>query len=504
MSLIKTNICMSYPVKWDMYDIANNYVQNFIDALGTERFGRDFSVTLEGNVITLSAPTGFAAEWLYYLGASTKREDKEKNAGGFGEGFKIAALCTLRDLHLDVEMESRDWSLRVTQVAGTIAKKEVSLLAYEVTSRPEKEESVLRLSGEDDEVLRELFRRIERAKNDFFYEGNPLVGPALYVGKGVAIYESTVPPKDKIYSRGSLFARHQVRATFRLPLMFVHDTYERSGDDRDRRYYEWWDIKDCIMQIVGDIPPKAAYQVLCAMQAYWNNTVEKGIRGYRWYFLLRHLCYRCSLSREVIDLFHKEYPLLVALPDTLYEAHEKNLSFEWYRLNKKEGSRLVQSFFCTYLGFKNVCVLCEEAGGLETERNPSRQEKKKIQLLEAGARDLLGDLIGLSSYPTCTVITSKNSPLLGETSLKLIKGKKEKNAYGLKAVHESVRVCLMESVLKGGYYQALAVYGHELLHRYGGDESASFRKALCLMNQLLYEGWGRLVPYEEKWRAVEG
>ena len=71
--LIRLNIAMSYPVKWDERKIMNNFVQNFYDALGAERFGERFRNRMEGTMLTLSADEGFAEDWLFYLGASSKR-----------------------------------------------------------------------------------------------------------------------------------------------------------------------------------------------------------------------------------------------------------------------------------------------------------------------------------------------------------------------------------------------------------------------------------------------
>ncbi|MCM1235953.1 MAG: hypothetical protein NC489_38170 [Ruminococcus flavefaciens] len=39
---IKLNLVMTYPVRWSVEHIMQDYVQNFYDALGAENFARDF------------------------------------------------------------------------------------------------------------------------------------------------------------------------------------------------------------------------------------------------------------------------------------------------------------------------------------------------------------------------------------------------------------------------------------------------------------------------------
>lgn len=39
----KLNLVMSYPVKWTIFAVMRDYVQNFYDAVGADRFGKDFS-----------------------------------------------------------------------------------------------------------------------------------------------------------------------------------------------------------------------------------------------------------------------------------------------------------------------------------------------------------------------------------------------------------------------------------------------------------------------------
>ena len=111
---------MSYPINWSIYSVMNNFVQNFYDALKHENFMEHFEYKFEENTIILKSDVGFSKEWLFFMGASSKREKERKYAGKFGEGFKVASLVAYRDFGLGIQMESRDWRLSVTEAEDEI------------------------------------------------------------------------------------------------------------------------------------------------------------------------------------------------------------------------------------------------------------------------------------------------------------------------------------------------------------------------------------------------
>jgi hypothetical protein len=85
-------------VKWDAFKVLRDFLQNFYDAVGEEKWSEQFSHRVkEGTLLFHARDVGFSYDWLVPIGASTKREERGKYAGFFGEGFKIASLCALRD-----------------------------------------------------------------------------------------------------------------------------------------------------------------------------------------------------------------------------------------------------------------------------------------------------------------------------------------------------------------------------------------------------------------------
>ena len=89
---IPSSVTTAWGVQWDETQIARDIIQNFFDA------NRDNISSIEINIINqndviISAPNKFNLERLFYLGSEKGKDD----IGQYGEGFKAAATCLLRD-----------------------------------------------------------------------------------------------------------------------------------------------------------------------------------------------------------------------------------------------------------------------------------------------------------------------------------------------------------------------------------------------------------------------
>ncbi len=71
----KLNILMTYPVSWTPRMVFRDYIQNFFDAVGSEQFGEQFLYDYDeqAGILKMEAAAAFDKEWLYFVGASTKR-----------------------------------------------------------------------------------------------------------------------------------------------------------------------------------------------------------------------------------------------------------------------------------------------------------------------------------------------------------------------------------------------------------------------------------------------
>lgn len=88
---LTSSVTSSWGVDWNEDMIARDLMQNFFDA-NREQLD-DVSVSDSGRDITVSAPTVFNLDRLFYLGS----EKGEDDVGHYDEGFKVAAVCLLRN-----------------------------------------------------------------------------------------------------------------------------------------------------------------------------------------------------------------------------------------------------------------------------------------------------------------------------------------------------------------------------------------------------------------------
>lgn len=105
-------VTTGWGVNWDEDYIARDLMQNFFDA------NRDcldkVIVNNYGSEVIITAPTPFNLERLFYLGS----EKGEDDVGQYGEGFKAAATCLLRDYDVTpIALSGRD--VAVLRVADT-------------------------------------------------------------------------------------------------------------------------------------------------------------------------------------------------------------------------------------------------------------------------------------------------------------------------------------------------------------------------------------------------
>ena len=97
-----SSVTTSWGVNWSETYSARDIMQNFIDA-NRERLS-EVKVLVEGTKVTITAPAGFELERLFYFGS----EKGDGDVGKYGEGFKAAAVCLLRDHGIEPIMTSGD------------------------------------------------------------------------------------------------------------------------------------------------------------------------------------------------------------------------------------------------------------------------------------------------------------------------------------------------------------------------------------------------------------
>jgi len=229
-SIINLNLITTYPVKWDIYKILRDFVQNFYDSVPNTEFHKRFSYEFtDGNLIMKCNNVSYNYEWLLHIGASSKTNNEEKAfAGYFGEGFKVASLCAMRDYDLGIKTSSSNWSINVIEAEINIDGNASKSLAYELEIFDKSaEDTILILSNFKEEYLEVFYS----ALYSFYYEENPLLGEKIYSNNNCSIYHRSNVQKHYTYpssynssGEGIIFAALQARGSIREPLIFCYHT----------------------------------------------------------------------------------------------------------------------------------------------------------------------------------------------------------------------------------------------------------------------------------------
>ena len=503
--LIPLNIVMTYPVHWSKYKIFRDFLQNFYDSVGCDSWHNRFNLQYDEHTNTASMwidGVSFSYEWLLHIGASTKT-NSSGNAGYFGEGFKIASLCALRDYHLNIHMASGDWSLAVISTEQTLDGQTISMLAYEVERRPPVEQSSLEISP----LSRQDFDLLKASMHGFYYPENPLLGLELWRGESGAVYElgqgnydSCLPLTYKYGRKGPVFCNYQLRGSspFRLAVC-LHDY---KNNDRDRQELYDFDIIKIFERIAYKVTPEAAMAMLEAMRRYWGSHSVKRFDIKSWEATINELIRKVSSSQKCTDEFRRKHPQLFCLKPirTMHERNRRSQARSWLS-EQSENVPLVQDEF-TRLGYPLLEEACEKAGGFTQNDLPNSTESMAFDLLERVLKDSCQGFFCDIQTPRHHVIMNKSASWQG---MAIIFKKKRSllNSYGLNVKYDLSDVYLKKYLFqKGCFTEALSVYVHERCHIFGGDSSRSFSLALTQAFELLLSHASVISEAQSQWEAI--
>ncbi|MEL6492902.1 MAG: hypothetical protein AAFQ95_23380 [Cyanobacteria bacterium J06621_3] len=503
---ISINLVYDYPVRWSQFKVLRDFVQNFYDAVQWPNWDSKFSYTLDNSVLTLKASdVGFSYDWLLHIGASTKRETSGEYAGYFGEGFKIAALCALRDYGWQIEVCSRDWALTVITTDINVDEQHLQSLAYRVERRSATStDTILRISPFDDAAL------LESVLLSFYYPTNPLFGEKIYEGSDCAVYLRSKVQKPRGYpatttgshGKGIVFASYQALGSFQYPLVFCLHDYRHN--DRERNSFFQMDVIRIIHRVVSKLPPAASSVVLQSLKGRWYDRPRKKYDFESWYDIVATLVRSVSRAAEETLAFRETHlNLLVAHQvkrNDLQKYNCRRQALDWLK-NSEQSFRLVQSAFAG-MGYPTLESVCEQHKGFSLTRQPHTQEKKRIEMLETFVQTLIPEVFSLVELPPCQIIKSESAAWMGMANCIPIKSTQQK-FRGIPIRYQLPYVALKSSLLHSATFgSALSTYLHELAHMFGGDRSAAFSHALSELMEITLSNARLVAKWQEKWESL--
>lgn len=127
---LTSSVTTSWGVDWNEIYIARDLMQNFFDA-NREQLSK-IQVLVEGTKVTLSGPSKFELARLFYLGS----EKGDGDIGQYGEGFKAAAVCLLRDHGIEAIAVSGDQVVYLRVDSEKISGTQLHPVVYDFFRSP--------------------------------------------------------------------------------------------------------------------------------------------------------------------------------------------------------------------------------------------------------------------------------------------------------------------------------------------------------------------------------
>jgi len=508
MKQINLNIMFSYPVHWSKQEVFRDLIQNFYDDAGAEQFGELFKHIYTpaendaancGNLKLYMKSKGFSYEWLLYIGASTKQEDPGKYAGFYGEGFKMAVLCALRDYHWGISVCSQNWSLKVITTESFINNKRLLQLAYELEEREMSfNETTLTISN----IKQEDVGLFEDTVQTFYYPANPLFGELIFKNDYTAIYKRSGVQKPKSFpftfecdGDGIMFLCFQARGSFYLPVVLCNHRFKT--EDRERKQIYLGTVQDVILDMVDSINIKAALFLLEQLEKYWYDYPDTHSDTDSWYSVVGKLVRKIQFDDNAISDFRSKYPNLAVCEKAtnFHMRNQKKQALAWKKLYMPD-TRLVQDRFYLF-NYQSIVTLCDKSGGFNNTRLPTKRENKPLAILRETANRILAGFI--LNFPPCFIIENNTSVYSGTASTRRAETIKI-NSKGYRVRYDLVRIEIKKSLLvHDGFSDAFSTYCHELCHCFGTDASQSFSSALTEVMALMIKNQHTLKKAKVKW-----
>jgi hypothetical protein len=467
----------SWGVHWDEEFIARDLLQNFYDA-NRERLA-EVTVEAKDGLLTVSAPAPFELDRLFYFHS----EKGEGDVGQYGEGFKAAVACLLRQEGVLFAQSSGSHVLRIS-----VEPTGFRPLVYDYFSHEsDREGTAMMVRGASPQFARQM----REGMSHFFHGGNPLVGEELLRHHSFAVHRSTT-------SDGYVFYRGLRRAMMPgLPLVLVLNGVKKEveklvGQDRDRNAFGE-KILDAFYNVWAKEFFASRYErqriAVEAARAYW----EKG------HPLLARIASKFRYNErwseaQSLELFGEKF-FAVTSPRSLSmndRIEVERLETEWGRAGRHHVPEYFRRFGVphaeTTLAERKVRA-AKEAKDSELRR-PSPAENAQLEFLATVVRGLAPHIMSAFDRATTVYIVARTEVLLGEL--------RRNRGYRVREVF------LSEAFFEEDFAGGLAIFLHEHAHIFGGDGSRGFTDELTDLLATVLRCRDILVTPAERWSDLRG
>jgi hypothetical protein len=481
---LESSVTTAWGVKWDEEWISRDITQNFFDA-NRDKLD-EILVEVEGTAVTISAPEEFDINRLFYLG-SDKDDD---NIGEYGEGFKVAVTCLLRDQGVEPIAVTKDTVLymRISDEAVAGSDDMFPVVYDFFRSSEDCHGSRLILRG----CSKKLIAALKSGLTHFFHERNSLLGPKRWTS-----YDGNFMIFDSTDNDGHIFYRNLRRGAIPgVPVVLVinkiYKQIERyTEQDRDRKAFG-----DELMDKFSNVFARSALK--------WGQRGQRIIveaarnvwaRGHPLLSqIARHnggTWQRSGWRKEVADeVFGDKYYARSRRDYSSSDADEvrwKAIEKEW----RNQGREELQQYFARFGVMSAESLLKEQAEKALQESKTA--ETREPTLAEMGVIRLLAKTMQEFAASTAMILDTKRVNYI-VASTEVLRGQLRKDRS-----YRSYEVFFAEKEFEYDFAEVLAVFLHEHAHIFGRDGSRDFTDALTEIVETIVRDRAELDKYEKEY-----
>jgi hypothetical protein len=478
-----SSVTTAWGVNWSETLIARDVMQNFYDA-NRSRID-DIRVEAVGPDVTVSAPTGYNLERLFYLGSEKGSED----IGHYGEGFKVAATCLLRDHRVTPIAFSGTQALCLRIAEAPVTGTQLFPLVYDFFELDEPVEGTRLVLPN---CTPKLVKALHEGLNHFFYPQNALMGERLWASADgeFLIYRSW-------RAGGHVFYRNLLRGDIpHIPLILViHKEFKLIEDkvrnDRDRNAFGD-KLMDTFYKIFARSGTKGAREAVRILVQAGQPCWEQG------HPLLSAVAE--SYGTQVSTLLDSATALALFGDHYFARSHVHHDPARQLRCSQmeadweREGRIGLPGYFAKF-GAISADRRCSEldAKALKeshqsNSRPPTVAEAASLRLIHDVLSQLAPHIAHVFARQRATYTVTRTDVVLGE----LKRARK----------YRSLEVFLAEQVFATDFAEALAVYLHEHAHIFGHDGDRGFTDALTELLEAVVRFRADMDGYEAEWEIA--
>ena len=469
-------VTTSWGGHWDEDSIARDLLQNFFDA-NRDRLDR-VAIAVTPDAVRVTGPSGHDLEQLFFLGSE---KDPAANVGQYGEGFKAAAMCLVRDHGVKPVARSGRKIACIRLASAPVAGPTLLPLVYDWFVVPTPFDGAELLLATRDSKLRAA---VQAGMSHFLHERNVLVGPLRWESydQMFALHDSAQPVA------GAIFYRRLRRAIVQdIPIVLVINK-EYAGieklirGDRDRKAF-------------GERFLKAFYEVFVRSELRRNRKAQRVVVEAARHVWSRGHPLLAALAEASRDAWPGPFACEVFGDGFFARSHSTNAS-EHLRYEalehrwRDEGREPLPGYFTSFgvLSAKQSIALEEKATLELNRRGPTDAERRSIDLLLERLRDLTPWVHALFARGQTKYMVARTDEIHGAL-------KKGRN-------YQSLEVFLAERLFVEDFASALATFLHEHSHVFGYDGGRAFTDALTQTLETVVRTRGTLDDAERQWEIV--